>query len=112
MCDSKEIVSAFVFGLGFLHLCPVHPQPRPFKLKLFLDFRAIFLSEWPLIFLIITIHQVIWPSPVTFDGGYLDLARLLGECVLTRNEGPDPKKNLPKSRNSCCMNSGGVGEDS
>ena len=43
----------------------MHPQLRLFTLQLFLDSRAIFFPEWPLIFLIITIHQVIWPSPGT-----------------------------------------------
>jgi len=43
----------------------MHPQPRPFALQLFLDFRAIFFPGWPLIFFVITIHQVIWPSPGT-----------------------------------------------
>ena len=47
------------------HFVFVHPQPRPFTLLLFLDFRAIFFPEWPLICWIITIHQVIWPSPGT-----------------------------------------------
>ena len=28
----------------------MHPQPRPFNLQLFLDFRAIFFPEWTLIF--------------------------------------------------------------
>jgi len=42
----------------------MHPQLRLFALQLFLDFRAIFLV-WPLIFLVITIHQVIWPSKGT-----------------------------------------------
>ena len=44
---------------------PMHPRPRPFTLQLFLDFCAIFSPEWPLIFWIIMIHQVIWPSPGT-----------------------------------------------
>ena len=43
----------------------MHAQPRPFTLQLFLDFRTIFFPEWPLIFLVIKIHQVIWPSPST-----------------------------------------------
>ena len=44
---------------------PMHPQLRPFNVQLFLDFRAIFSPERPLIFLVSTIHQVIWPSPGT-----------------------------------------------
>jgi len=43
----------------------MHPQLRLFTLQLFLDFCAIFFPEWPLIFLVVTIHQVIWPSPGT-----------------------------------------------
>jgi len=43
----------------------MHPQVRLFTLQLFLDFRATFSPELPLIFLVITIHQVIWPSPGT-----------------------------------------------
>ena len=46
---------------------PVHPQPRPFIQQQFLDFREKNFPEWPLIFLIITIHQVIWPSPGTLQ---------------------------------------------
>jgi len=45
----------------------MHAQPRPFTLQLFLDFRTIFFPEWPLIFWVITIHQVIWKSPGTLD---------------------------------------------
>ena len=45
-----------------------HSQPRPFIVQLFLDFRAIFFSELPLIFLVITINQVIWPSPDPLRG--------------------------------------------
>ena len=45
-----------------------HSQPRPFTVQLFLDFRAIFFSELPLIFLVITINQVIWPSPDPLRG--------------------------------------------
>jgi len=55
----------------------MHPQLRLFALQLFLDFRAIFL-EWPLIFLVITIHQVIWPSP-----GTLLADRISCEVVIT-----------------------------
>ena len=43
----------------------MHPQHRPFTVQLFLDFNAIFSPRWPLIFLVSTIHQVIWPSPGT-----------------------------------------------
>jgi len=51
----------------------MHPQPWPFNLQLFLDFRAIVFPEWPLIFVVITIHQVIWPSPGTLHRGYRDI---------------------------------------
>ena len=44
---------------------PMHPQLRPFTRQLFLDFCAICFPEWPLIFFVIMIHQVIWPSPGT-----------------------------------------------
>jgi len=40
----------------------MHLQPWPFLSQLFLDFCAIFFPEWPLICLVIMIHQVIWPS--------------------------------------------------
>ena len=63
-----------VLGLQKIAPCvnfPIHSQPRPFTLGLFLDFCIIVSTEWPLIFLVITIHQVIWPSP----GTLLDLAR-------------------------------------
>jgi len=43
----------------------MHPQLQPFALQLFLDFCTIFFPEWPLIFLVSTIHQVILPSPGT-----------------------------------------------
>ena len=44
-----------------------HAQPRPFTPQLFLDFCAVFFPDCleVLIFLVITIHQVIWPSPGT-----------------------------------------------
>ena len=44
---------------------PMHPQLRPFILQIFLDFCASFSPESALIFLVITIHHVIWPSPGT-----------------------------------------------
>jgi len=47
----------------------MHTQLRLFTQQLFLDFRAIFFPDWPLIFLVITIHQVIWPSPGTLAQG-------------------------------------------
>ena len=49
--------------LGPESTVPMHLQLRLFTLQLFLDFCAIFPPEWPLIFLVITINQVIWPSP-------------------------------------------------
>jgi len=58
--------------LGPESTVPMHPQLRLFTLQTFFDFRAIFFPEWPLIFLVITIHQVIWPSP-----GTLGLTRFL-----------------------------------
>jgi len=42
----------------------MHQQLRLLILQLFLDFRAMFFPEWPLIFLVITIHQVIGRVPV------------------------------------------------
>jgi len=52
---------------------PMHPQLRPFTWQLFLDICVIFFPEWPLIFLVSTIHQVIWPSPGTLpDSGDWD----------------------------------------
>ena len=39
------------------------------------------------------------------EGGYRDYA----ESLLTKNEGPYPKKIVQKSRNSCQVNSGVVG---
>jgi len=33
----------------------------------------------------------------------------IGECVVKKNEGPHLKKIVRKSRNSCTLNSGGVG---
>jgi len=36
----------------------MHPQLGPFTQQLFLDFRAISSPEQPLMFLVITIHQV------------------------------------------------------
>jgi len=38
------------------------PQPRPFIVELFLDFCAVFSPELPINFLVIMIHQLIWPS--------------------------------------------------
>ena len=45
----------------------MHSQLRLFSQQLFLDFGSIFFLESPLIFLVITIHQVIWPSPGTLN---------------------------------------------
>ena len=53
--------------LGPESTAPMHPQLPLFTIQLFLDFCAIFFLEWPLIFLVITIYQVIWPSPCTLD---------------------------------------------
>ena len=50
-------------------LSPTHLQLRLFTLQLFLDFCTIFFPELPLIFLVITIHQVIWPNPGTLGAG-------------------------------------------
>jgi len=38
------------------------PQPRPFIVELFLDFCSVFSPELPINFLVIMIHQLIWPS--------------------------------------------------
>jgi len=43
--------------------CPCAPTPPPFAKQLFLDLCEFFLPEWPLNIFVITIHQVIWPSP-------------------------------------------------
>ena len=43
----------------------MYPQLQTFTRQLFLDFCAFFSPEWPLNFFVITIHQVIWPSPGT-----------------------------------------------
>jgi len=45
--------------------CPYAPTTPTVHATKFLDYRAIFSPEWPLIFLVITIHQVIWLSPGT-----------------------------------------------
>jgi len=54
--------------LGPESTVPIQPQLRLFTLQLFLDFCTIFFPEWPLNFLVITIHQVIWSSPSTLSG--------------------------------------------
>jgi len=51
------------FGPGVK--CSCAPTPPPFTQQLFLDFREFFFPEWPLIFLVSTILQFIWPSPGT-----------------------------------------------
>ena len=43
------------------------------------------------------------------DEGTGTLPDYLVNSVLTKNEGPNPKKIVKKSRNRCCVNSGGVG---
>jgi hypothetical protein len=72
---------------------PMHPQLRPFTRQLFLDFCAIFSPEWPLIFFVVMIHQVIWPSPGTLTEApqtrvpglpIRDCARGCNNCVHTR----------------------------
>ena len=68
----KYYLSVCIWFQEWAHLgpestVPMHPQLWLFTLQLFFDFRAIFFPEWPLIFLVITIHQVIWPSPFTLS---------------------------------------------
>ena len=53
---------------------PMHTQPRPFTLKLFLDFCAKIFPGWPLNSVVITIHQVIWPSHGTLETLALSLS--------------------------------------
>ena len=63
----------------------MNPQSRPFTLHLFLDFCKNSFHEWPLNFFVITIHQVIWPSPGTLsEAGFL-VSRVSGSfgCVST-----------------------------
>jgi len=66
---AKTLFQRLYLVLGLCKIAPwvncPHPQPQPFTLQLFLDFLAIFSPEWPLIFLVITIYQVIWPSSGT-----------------------------------------------
>ena len=69
-------------------------------------FPCNFFPELPLIFLFVTIHQVIWPSAGEGTGTWPDY---LVNRVLTKNEGPYLKKIVRNSRNSCRKNSGGVG---
>jgi len=68
-CTRTYYLSVCIWFQEWAHLgpestVPVHPQLRPFTLQLFLDFCAIFLPEWPLMFWVIMIHQVIWRVPV------------------------------------------------
>ena len=100
----KDTIWAFVFGsrighiwaLSQLSLCTHNSDCLLSVVQLFLEFRAIFFPEWPLIFLIITIHQVIWPSPGTLAlsgyfsrtrRGYRDSARLFGESWTKKMRG-------------------------
>ena len=71
----------------------MHPQLRLFTIQLFLDFCAIFFPEWLLIFLVVTNHQVIWPSPGTLgaDGMKANFAAL---GVSQTPEGTGTGKNL------------------
>ena len=53
---------------------PIYPQLQLFTIQLFLDFRANFFPKWPLIFLVIMMHQVIWvlvPSRGSRVGGWI-----------------------------------------
>jgi len=50
-----QFLSVCIWSWNWAHLVfelivPTHPQPRPFKCQLFLDFRANFSPEWPLNF--------------------------------------------------------------
>ena len=69
--------------LGPESTVPMHPQLRLFIRQIFLDIRAVFSPEWPLNFCVITIHQVIWPSPGTLPparaGWPTSLRRVRGE---------------------------------
>ena len=66
----EDTIWAFVFGsrnghiwaLSLLSPCTHNSDCS------YYNHRAIFFPEWPLIFLVITIHQVIWPSPGTLPG--------------------------------------------
>ena len=65
--------------LRFESTVPMHPQLQPFSQQLFLNFCAIFFPEWHLIFFVIMIHKVIWPSPGTLGPGGLEDSRLGSE---------------------------------
>ena len=70
MWQQRHSLSVCIWFQDWAHLgpkstVPMCPQPRLFTLQLFLDFRSNFFPERPLNFLVITIHQVIWPSPGT-----------------------------------------------
>jgi len=69
MSQKRYYLSVCIWFQEWAHFGPESTVPmhqlRLFTLQLFLDFRAIFFPDWPLIFLVITIHQVTWPSPGT-----------------------------------------------
>jgi len=55
MWQQKIYLNVCVLFQNWAHLgpkstVPMHPKPRPFKLQLFLDFRAKIFPEWPLNF--------------------------------------------------------------
>jgi len=73
----KAIFERLYLFQDWAHLGPestvrMHLQPRLLTQQLFLDLCANFSLEWPLIFFVSTIHQVIWPSPGTLATGCLD----------------------------------------
>ena len=77
--------------LGLESTVPMHPQPRPFTLQLFLDFCAS------------TIHQVIWPSPGTLDVThlYVNPATLTSLSTAWARESRKRKRKKKKKSLSC-----------
>ena len=90
--QQRHSLSGFTSFYDCAKLClesnvPMHSQPRPFELQLFLDFCEIFFSQMAPQFFWLQIRQVIWPSPGTLPGtGYRQNQQLITEgCQGERN---------------------------
>jgi len=78
--------------------CPCTPTPPPYAQQLFLNFCEISFPERPLNFFVITIHQVIWPSP-----GTLHTVITPERHVLKRRHSPRFSKGLLRTRILCVI---------
>ena len=114
--QQNKYLSVWIWSQNWAHLgpksiVPMHPQLRPFTPQLFLDFCAEFFPESPLNFFVITIYQVISPSPGTLLGLRVPgLGQITWWMVMTKKmRGHSGQTIARKSRNSFSVNSQSCG---